>query len=125
MKWDDAERRAKAQKARKKLEKYTKDELLRMIEEVCYIDTSASYWFMNETLTIENERSEARLQAEGKAGDEWIRLLKEYEDCLRPYAGMKFKDIPTDVLVKANTLAKQADKAKEKYMAYFDMKDGE
>ena len=51
--------------------------------------------------------------------------MKEYEDLMRPYAGMKFKDIPMDVLNKAAVLSKRAKKAKEKYVAYFDQKGGE
>lgn len=119
------EREENAKKTRRQLEKYTKDELLWLIETVCTTDSSANFWFLQCTLEIDSKRAESRLQAEEKAGDEWIRLMKEYEDLMRPYAGMKFKDIPMDVLNKAAVLSKRAEKAKEKYVAYFDQKGGE
>ena len=119
------EREEKAKKTRRQLEKYTKDELLWLIETVCTTDSSANFWFLQCALEIDSKRAESRLQAEEKAGDEWIRLMREYEDLLRLYAGMKFKDIPTDVLLKARTIANKAEKAKEKYFSYFGQKGGE
>ena len=119
------EREEKAKKTRRQLEKYTKDELLWMIETTCVVDHSANFWFLQFAVEVDSKRAESRLEAEEKAGDEWIRLMKEYEDLMRPYAGMKFKDIPMDVLNKAAVLSKRAEKAKEKYVAYFDQKGGE
>lgn len=119
------EREEKAKKTRRQLEKYTKDELLWLIETVCTTDSSANFWFLQCALEIDSKRAESRLQAEEKAGDEWIRLMREYEDLLRPYAGIKFIDIPTDVLLKARTIANKAEKAKEKYVSYFGQKGGE
>ena len=119
------EREEKAKKTRRQLEKYTKDELLWLIETVCTTDSSANFWFLQCALEIDSKRTESRLQAEEKAGDEWIRLMREYEDLLRPYAGIKFIDIPTDVLLKARTIANKAEKAKEKYFSYFGQKGGE
>ena len=120
-----ADREEKAKKTRQQLEKYTKDELLWMIETTCVVDHSANFWFLQFAVEVDSKRAESRLEAEEKAGDEWIRLMKEYEDLMRPYAGMKFKDIPMDVLNKAAVLSKRAKKAKEKYVAYFDQKGGE
>lgn len=120
-----ADREEKAKKTRQQLEKYTKDELLWMIETTCVVDHSANFWFLQFAVEVDSKRAESRLEAEEKAGDEWIRLMKEYEDLMRPYAGMKFKDIPMDVLNKAAVLSKRAEKAKEKYVAYFDQKGGE
>lgn len=120
-----ADREEKAKKTRQQLEKYTKDELLWMIETTCVVDHSANFWFLQFAVEVDSKRAESRLEAEEKAGDEWIRLMKEYEDLMRPYAGMKFKDIPMDVLNKAAVLSKRAEKAKEKYTSYFDQKGGE
>lgn len=120
-----ADREEKAKKTRRQLEKYTKDELLWLIETVCTVDHSANFWFLQLAVEVDSKRAESRLEAEEKAGDEWIRLMKEYEDLMRPYAGMKFKDIPMDVLNKAAVLSKRAEKAKAKYTSYFDQKGGE
>ena len=119
------EREENAKKTRCQLEKYTKDELLWLIETVCTTDSSANFWFLQCALEIDSKRAKSRLQAEEKSGDEWIRLMREYEDLLRPYAGIKFIDIPTDVLLKARTIANKAEKAKEKYFSYFGQKGGE
>lgn len=119
------EREEKAKKTRRQLEKYTKDELLWLIETTCVVDHSANFWFLQFAVEVDSKRAESRLEAEEKAGDEWIRLNREYEELLRPYAGIKFIDIPTDVLLKARTIANKAEKAKEKYFSYFGQKGGE
>ena len=69
------EREEKAKKTRRQLEKYTKDELLWLIETTCVVDHSANFWFLKFAVDVDSKRAESRLEAEEKAGDEWTELV--------------------------------------------------
>lgn len=100
----------------------TKEELIECIEYALECDESAKFWFERRVLTITDRRREKKLQDDEAKGNKWIELEKEYEGLLRPYAGKPWSEVPTDVIQKAEEVAKAARKAQKEYFETFDTK---
>ena len=76
----------------------------------------------NKDYYIESALGEVKYQRDKKKLDRAEELTRlssekryEYIELLKPYEGMKYTDIPLDVLRKASALIKEAEKADKEY----------
>lgn len=102
----------------------SKEELIECITHTLEHDHSAKFLFERKLLYIAEERREKKLKEDEAKGDKWLALEKEYAELLKPYSGMKWKDVPTDVITKAAEISKAAKKAQEEYFDTFESRAG-
>ena len=98
----------------------TKEELIECIERTLKCDSSARYWFDNAVHYVAARRMQKKTEADAKLRERWIELQKEYEELLRPYAGKKIGELPTDVIKKGAGLERAIREAQKKYFATFE-----
>jgi len=104
------------------LKQCTKDELLFAIE---YIQKNYMFnlsYYINRALSeIEHQRQMKKIDEAGKFADIAFSKSKEYAQLLKPYEGKKFADVPMDILKKADSLMKEAQKADKEYRKLMNM----
>ena len=79
------------------------------------LQVNKDYYIESALGNVEYERNKKKLNR----AEELTRLSSEkrnaYIELLKPYEGMKYADIPFDVLNKASALIKEAEKADKEY----------
>lgn len=108
----------------KNLRDLTKEELIYCIEHSLEHNSSAKFWFECRLLDIADKRRGKKLKEDEEKGNKWINLMKEYEELLKPYKGVKIGDLPADVIAKGAKLERKIKKAREVYFATFGRETG-
>ena len=102
----------------------SKEELIECITRTLERDSHAKFWFERQLLYVAEKRREKKLKEDEAKGDKWLALEKEYAELLKPYDGMKWKDVPTDIIAKAAEISKAAKNAQEEYFDTFESRAG-
>ena len=104
------------------LQQCTKKELLYIFEQLPQRYMFKLDYYINSIL------SDIEYQRETKKIDEAEKLAKisyakrtEYAQLLTPYEGKTFADVPMDILKKADSLLKEAQKADKEYRKLMDI----
>lgn len=73
------------------------------------------YYIESALADVEYRRAKKNLDKAEEFNQLSFKKRKEYLELLKPYDGMKYADIPFDVLKKASALMKEAQKADKEY----------
>lgn len=104
------------------LQQCTKKELLYIIERLKQRYNFSLDYFINSILSdMEYQREMKKIDEAGKLNEISIAKRKEYAQLLKPYEGKRFADIPMDILKKADSLLKEAQKADKEYLKLMDI----
>lgn len=99
-----------------KLANCTKDELIFIIDRLRhYTHLNAEYYLEMALIDLEHRKEIENIEKADKYAKIAHEKRMEWCELLKPYKGKKLTDIPRDVLLKANKLITEAQKADEEW----------
>lgn len=98
------------------LEKYSKADLIWVINQLCKFRFLAEYHVRAALNELDYRKEMELLEAADRYTDLAFRKKKEYVELMKPYEGKPIKDIPKDVLNRAYQLAEDIKRANSMYM---------
>lgn len=96
------------------LSKYTKAELIWLIDLACRFGLDEIY-ILQAKQSLEREREQKTLKEADQLSHLAYNKRMEYIELMKPYEGWKIKDIPLEVLNKANAAMQEAQEADRKW----------
>jgi len=94
----------------------TKEELIQIVNYVAGRGLlNKNYYIESALAEVEYRRNKKKLDRCEELNQLSTKKRYAYIELLKPYDGMKYADIPLDVLTKASALMKEAQKADEEY----------
>lgn len=98
-----------------KLSDCTKAELLFVIERLQLYNLSDDYYIQRVLCDVKERREKRKLEEARRMEAVFSQKWQEYIDILSPYDGKRLKDIPPEVLDRADTAMKEAQAADMKW----------
>lgn len=98
-----------------KLKDCTKEELLFVIERLQLYNLSDDYYIQRVLCDVKERRASRKLEEARRLSALFSQKWQEYIDILSPYDGKRLKDIPPEVLDRADTAMKEAQAADMKW----------
>ncbi|MEY8386697.1 hypothetical protein AALC17_05255 [Oscillospiraceae bacterium 38-13] len=98
-----------------KLSDCTKEELIFVIERLQLYNLSDNYYIQRVLCDVEERRESRRLEEARCLSALFSQKWQEYIDILSPYDGKLLKDIPPEVLNRADTAMKEVQAADMKW----------
>lgn len=96
------------------LSKYTKAELLWIIDQACRLGLDEIY-ICRAAQALEHERWQRKLEEANRLNALAYDKRMEYIDLMKPYEGWKIKDIPLEVWEKVDEALREAGEADRKW----------
>lgn len=94
----------------------TKEELIFVIKRLQFYTLSDQYYVQRALNDVAMRREEQKHEEARRMSDIQFQKRQEYVDLLTPYEGKPIKDIPLDVIVRADAAMKESRAANKKWM---------
>ncbi len=108
-------------KKKQDLEKYSKEDLIWIINRMCAFGDD---WSLKEALRmLEYDKDIKRIEDAERIADQSHKLRQKYIDLLMPFEGKRINEIPVEILEEASAAMKEAQSLDKKWCKLMGMRD--